>query len=314
MVRVIARGRTAVGAAGGVLAMAVVGGCSALGGDVASRLAEPGSERETTSSETGQVFASDVDVGDCLPNPTTSLADGENEIERVRTVSCLEQHVEEVYATVTLVGIEFQGIEVNSVRAYIGCIGRFEDFVGMPYAESILEVGSLTPTEESWAIGDRVVLCTVYHSEGDRLTGSLRNAHDASYELRDAATGQVTRETDVDWLKIVPGDCVQEVSDDYHETLVPCAEPHAEEVYAQFELSDGDEYPGDDEVEELANAGCEERFDEFVGQAYADSPLDFYYYTPIEESWLGGDRLVQCRIFDPEGDVTGSLRGTGVQT
>src|SRR5215207_1636944 len=168
MVRVIARVRTAVGAAGGVLAVAVVGGCSALGGDVASRLAEPGSERETTSSETGQVFAAHVDVGDCLRDPTTSLADGENEIERVRTVSCLEQHAEEVYASVTLIGIEFPGIEVIGVRASIGCIGRFEDFVGVPYAESILELSYLTPTEESWAGGYRVDLCTVYHSEGDR--------------------------------------------------------------------------------------------------------------------------------------------------
>src|SRR5918994_1180181 len=215
------RARPVVTLAGALIVGLGAGSCAALGGDVASRVAEPGSE-ETTSEGTGrEVFAAGVDVGDCRRDPTTSLADGENEIERVRTVSCLEQHAEEVYASVTLIGIEFQGIEVNSVRAYIGCIGRFEDFVGVPYAESILEVGSLTPTEESRAIGDRVVLCTVYHSEGDRLTGSLRNAHDASYELRDAATGQVTRETAVDWLKIVPGDCVQEVSDDYHETLVP---------------------------------------------------------------------------------------------
>jgi hypothetical protein len=308
------RARPVVTLAGALILGLGAGGCATLGGDVASRVAEPGSE-ETTSEGTGrEVFAAGVDVGDCLRDPTTSLADGENEIERVRTVSCLEQHAEEVYASVTLIGIEFPGIEVIGVRASIGCIGRFEDFVGVPYAESILELSYLTPTEESWAVGDRVVLCTVYHSEGDRLTGSLDDAHDASYRLRDPSTGQVAEETTVDWLKIKPGDCVQEATDDFHETLVPCAEPHAEEVYAQFELSGGDEYPGDDEAEELANAGCEERFDEFVGQAYADSPLDYYYYSPIEESWLGGDRLVQCRIFDPEGDVTGSLRGTGIQS
>lgn len=297
--------------AGALIVGLGAGGCAVLGGDVASRLGEPGSEETTSEGAGREVSAARVDVGDCLVEP---MPEGQEEIKTIKTIPCVEAHAQEVYASVTVAGHEFPGLDEIGIRASAGCLEEFEEFVGVPYTETLLEFSFLTPTEDSWAIGDRSVKCTVYDPDGDRLTGSVDDAHEVSYRLRDPTTGQVTEETAVDWLKIKPGDCVQEVSDDYHETLVPCAEPHAEEVYAQFELTGGDEYPGDDEVEELANAGCEERFDDFVGQAYADSPLDFYYYTPIEESWLGGDRLVQCRIFDPEGDVSGSLRGTGIQS
>jgi Septum formation len=297
--------------------MAVVGGCSALGGDVASRVAEPSEEREPTSAGASDgVFASHVEVGDCLAEPTTYVADAEEVIETVRTTSCLDEHAEEVYDAVTILEREFPGNDAIGARAYFGCLERFEPFVGVSYQESLIEIGFLTPTEESWDFGDRTVQCTLYHPEGEQLTGSLHNAHDVSLRLRDRETGKVAEETAVEWLKIVPGDCIKaasETTDDFRETLVPCEELHSDEVYGQFELS-GDEYPGDDEVEALADAGCTERFDEFVGQAYADSPLDFYYYSPYEESWQGGDRLVQCRIFDPEGDVTGTLRGAGVQS
>ena len=37
--------------------------------------------------------------------------------------------------------------------------------------------------------------------------------------------------------------------------------------------------------------------------------LDFTYYHPFEESWLDGDRVVTCMIYDPGEQVTGSLRG-----
>ena len=305
------RARPVVTLAGALIVGLGAGSCAALGGDVASRVAEPGSE-ETTSEGTGrEVFAARVDVGDCL---VEHMPEEQEEIETINTIPCTEAHAQEVYATVTVAGHEFPGLDEIGIQASAGCLEEFEEFVGVPYTESLLEFSFLTPTEDSWSFGDRSVKCTLYDPDGARLTGSLDDAHDASYRLRDPATGQVAEETAVDWLKIKPGDCVQEVTDEYRETLVPCAEPHAQEVYAQFELTGGDEYPGDDEVDELANAGCTERFDEFVGQAYADSPLDFYYYTPIEESWLGGDRLVQCRIFDPQGDVTGSLRGTGIQS
>lgn len=310
-----AAARPIVAVVSGLLAMGALTACTTLRGDVASQVTDRGDGQRSPESADGQdVSAARVGVGDCLAEP---IPRSEEEIRTVRTISCLEPHAEEIYAAVRLAGDEFPGDEVVTVAASLECVEMFEEFVGSPYTESVLEFGFLTPTERSWASGDRLAQCTVYHPVDERLTGSVRNTHDTSLMLRDPATGQVPQETDVDWLKITTGDCVKESSeateDDYYESLVPCTEPHAEEVYDQFVLG-GEEYPGDDEVEELAIAGCISRFEEFVGQAYDDSPLDFSYFTPYEESWRGGDRVVQCRIYDPQGDVTGTLRDTGIQS
>ena len=60
---------------------------------------------------------------------------------------------------------------------------------------------------------------------------------------------------------------------------------------------------------EASDAGCLAQFDAFVGLAYDSSTLDFYEYRPSEESWASGDRTVSCVIWDPAGQVTGSLAG-----
>jgi hypothetical protein len=58
-----------------------------------------------------------------------------------------------------------------------------------------------------------------------------------------------------------------------------------------------------------ADTGCLPEFDRFVGLAYDASTLDYYAYRPSEESWAGGDRVISCVIWDPAGQVAGSLQG-----
>lgn len=89
---------------------------------------------------------------------------------------------------------------------------------------------------------------------------------------------------------------------------VPCSEPHDSEVYAAFALN-GTSYPGEETVTGEAEVLCLPAFEEFVGEPYLESRLDFAYYYPTEESWASGDREVLCVIYDPEGMATGSLRG-----
>lgn len=103
------------------------------------------------------------------------------------------------------------------------------------------------------------------------------------------------------------GDQAEEVAD---VSAVPCAEPHDGEVYALFDLPDGD-FPGDEAVTTAADERCVEEFDTFVGKAYEDSALDFFTFTPTKDSWeLRDDREVVCVIGDPEGgQTTGSLKG-----
>ena len=133
-----------------------------------------GPERD---SETGErvepteVNVFDLRVGDCLDGFTDDA-----EISTVRAVPCSEEHTDEVMAAIDLSAEDqFPGAEAVQERAEEACYEEFERFVGMPWDESQLDFGYLAPTEESWADGDREILCTV----GDpnrAVTGTLRDA------------------------------------------------------------------------------------------------------------------------------------------
>lgn len=90
--------------------------------------------------------------------------------------------------------------------------------------------------------------------------------------------------------------------------LVPCSEPHDNEVYAEFTLPDG-EFPGDEVVEAAAFDGCYDRFADYVGLAYEESILDIYPLWPTEGSWDElGDRVITCSLWDTEAQLTGSAK------
>jgi hypothetical protein len=106
------------------------------------------------------------------------------------------------------------------------------------------------------------------------------------------------------------GDCIFEIpeGESFTVPVVPCSEPHGHEIFAAVSLPEGD-FPGDDALFAQADEFCIAEFGSFVGLSYEESVLDFTYYHPSEESWLDGDRVVTCTIYDPGGQVTGSLRG-----
>jgi hypothetical protein len=128
--------------------------------------------------ETGElVEATDVNVfelqvGDCLDG----FADN-SQLSKIRAVPCSEAHTDEIMAAVDLPDEdEYPGAEAIEERAEEACHEEFTQFVGRPWDDSQLDYGYLAPTEESWADGDREVLCTV----GDpnmAVTGTLRNAN-----------------------------------------------------------------------------------------------------------------------------------------
>ncbi|WP_205820281.1 MULTISPECIES: DUF2510 domain-containing protein [unclassified Microbacterium] len=137
----------------------------------------------------------------------------------------------------------------------------------------------------------------------------------------DEGAGEGTDPSSIEGADMVPfaeleiGDCLPFV--DYGDTgqiyelpVVPCDQPHTDEVYFIFDVDD-EEFPGDDALGEAAWDGCAAQFDAYVGIAYEDSVLDFYTYQPTETSWArADDRAVQCILFSYE-DVTGSLEGAG---
>ena len=69
------------------------------------------------------------------------------------------------------------GLNLALELADLGCLERFEKYVGATYEESELAITHLVPSEASWTqINDREVVCVAYHMELEKLTGSVRDS------------------------------------------------------------------------------------------------------------------------------------------
>lgn len=108
------------------------------------------------------------------------------------------------------------------------------------------------------------------------------------------------------------GDCLDEdVSSprrgDEFETVVPCDEPHATQVYLEIQL-DSYDYPSREEIAETG-AECEAEFEAWVGVPPEASELDVSYLYPSEDNW-DYETTLKCVVVAPQ-DVTESLEGSG---
>ena len=93
----------------------------------------------------------------------------------------------------------------------------------------------------------------------------------------------------------------------------PCDEPHDNEVFALFDLQES-EYPGAERTLELADEGCLERFESYVGATYEESVLMITNLVPSKGSWQQiNDREVICVAYHMELEkLTGSVRQSGL--
>lgn len=127
---------------------------------------------------------------------------------------------------------------------------------------------------------------------------------------RDEESGQVTESANIDIFALTVGDCKMKSESGLIQNadVVPCAEPHDEEVYFEITMDDGE---FSDEAVEAATQGCiGDAFTDFVGVIWDESTLDVYPITPTQETWdQYNDRIVQCVISDPAGPVEGTLQG-----
>ena len=123
--------------------------------------------------------------------------------------------------------------------------------------------------------------------------------------------GQVTTAVPADAFSLQVGDCAGPLTTGTvgQVTLIPCAEPHAWEVFAVTELP-GEEFPGANEVQDLAEAFCNDEFKAFIGVSVAKSEYRLTVLQPTKQTWSqAGDRQVTCLAGDGEGKVEGSLSG-----
>jgi hypothetical protein len=135
------------------------------------------------------------------------------------------------------------------------------------------------------------------------------------------ADNEVTRAARIDVFALSVGDCLPAVEEpgDYTQVdVVPCADPHHDEVFFEFALTT-ENLPTEEELVTQIEAECVPAFADFVGVDYFESILALRWVSPTQETWdQANDRMVQCIVYEPDPedttgmaalDVTGSLKG-----
>ena len=141
------------------------------------------SERPTTETPTAKgrtVQATDLQVGDCYNEPDAASAttndDSKRQVGSVEVVDCEVPHQHEVYNNYKITLSTFPDSSTLQSEIQTACYSSFEDYVGKSYDESQYEASTLTPTENSWAQGDRTITCTLVTKDNSLITGSLKGA------------------------------------------------------------------------------------------------------------------------------------------
>ena len=120
----------------------------------------------------GALAISDLHVGDCF-NPKDIDAEQADEVDAKR---CDESHQFEMM----FAGNMAEGAYPTDgeFEDYVGsvCLPAFDEYVGMQYESSRLEVFWYFPPEDGWKDGDRMIQCAIYDPLDSELDGSVRGA------------------------------------------------------------------------------------------------------------------------------------------
>jgi hypothetical protein len=119
---------------------------------------------------------SKIDVGECFNEYV--FRDQADFLQQVTTiVGCDGPHDREAYFTAEYPAGEAESYPLDDTLrrwAESACLDEFEDFVGLEYVLSELEIGAIVPTFEGWTDNaDRTVICYVYPDQGGRLRGPV---------------------------------------------------------------------------------------------------------------------------------------------
>ena len=101
----------------------------------------------------GRVSLYGLQDGDCLVDLDLTATD-------FAWTTCDQPHDGEVFASYDLPIGEFPGADLIDSLADSLCFGQgFTDFIGLPYAESVIDAMKSTPTADTWPLGHRRISC-----------------------------------------------------------------------------------------------------------------------------------------------------------
>lgn len=129
----------------------------------------------------GTTSVFDLAIGDCFQDNEDG---GDDLIEELQVVPCDEAHDNEVFGIVDYPagsGEPFPAEDDLDTYTDEQCEVAFESYVGLPYAESELYYFPIQPTAETWADGDREIVCALYGVDDDGelidLEGSMQGSN-----------------------------------------------------------------------------------------------------------------------------------------
>lgn len=123
---------------------------------------------------------SEIEAGDCF-NEYLYKDQNDSLVQVTTVVSCDGLHDREAYFEIEYPADDDDPIPADDVLrrwAEAACLEEFEDFIGLEYVLSALEIGAIVPSFKSWTDdGDRNVTCFVYPDQaGRRLKSSVRGS------------------------------------------------------------------------------------------------------------------------------------------
>lgn len=150
-----------------VAAGLLLSGCSLIN-QITHTTQRDASGTPTSANDNADVFS--IKVGDCLNDATSSAT-----VTTAPIVPCSQPHDSEAYKSIVMKNGGYPGADAVKAQADQGCAEAFPAFVGISYDDSKLSVSYYYPTSDSWANGDREILCTIY-DDGVKTTGTLKGA------------------------------------------------------------------------------------------------------------------------------------------
>ena len=118
----------------------------------------------------GTLAVTDLQTGDCFDVEETTL------ISDVDAVPCEDPHQYQVYHVQDYASETYPTeTEMQAITDDL-CLDTFQAFVGIDYYDSALYSRPITPSEDSFAEGDREYMCILYEPE-TALTGSMEGAN-----------------------------------------------------------------------------------------------------------------------------------------
>lgn len=143
------------------------------------------------------------------------------------------------------------------------------------------------------------------------VPAALGACTDDAADFRDA-DGTVVAAASVSVFELQDGDCLDPDPELVGEVdqipVVPCDQPHAQEVFASVDL-DEQPYPGAEAVARQADAACLGALEDQYGLSLADGYF-VSYFLPTFVGWNGEppDRRVVCVLVFPDREAaTGSV-------